>query len=266
VIEDQICYPIKKHYKIYELFQARYKLYKNIYFHRGSLAIEHMFCDVLMEANKEYNFEEAIRDPSLYMGISDYIFKEIKKNKELKKAQAILERIEKRDIYRFVSETIVPNDTTLPPEDEMKNKIAGLSGSKVLPEEIYISSGVLNYAFKDDDPVKNVLFFPKGDTTSKPKQIDISQVSLLLPSKFSEKYLRVFCSQNDKVNDAKRAFKQYCKELGISVGPVEGEISKTPYRVSAASSVIKDSQNDANFGDKTEKKIKKQIQSPTKDL
>ena len=79
-----ILFNAQQNHKIYELFQARYKLYKNIYFHRASLAIEHMFCDVLLHADAKYNFLEAIQDPSLYVGLSDYIFQEIKKDKVLR--------------------------------------------------------------------------------------------------------------------------------------------------------------------------------------
>lgn len=63
VIKDEICYPYKVSYylmiyllsqfahKVYELFHARYKLFKNVYINRGKDAIDIMIRDILLEAN-----------------------------------------------------------------------------------------------------------------------------------------------------------------------------------------------------------------------
>lgn len=73
---------------MYELFHARYKLFKNVYLNRSKDAIELMIRDALIEANPKYNFINKIYDPEEYSKLNDNILYEIEysKDKSLKKA------------------------------------------------------------------------------------------------------------------------------------------------------------------------------------
>lgn len=50
VINDEICYHYKEVYNVYEMFHTRYTLFRQIYSHRVSKAIELMIVDALLEA------------------------------------------------------------------------------------------------------------------------------------------------------------------------------------------------------------------------
>ena len=50
VIDDEICFPAKEAFNLYELFHTRYMLFKTIYVHRASKAIELMITDILVAA------------------------------------------------------------------------------------------------------------------------------------------------------------------------------------------------------------------------
>lgn len=68
--------------------------------------------------------------------------------------------------------------------------------------EIYV--GEANYCMKDKNPVDHVKFFKKPNYQSNQVyldsfHIDQKKVSLLLPSSFSEKYLRLYVKHIEKV-------------------------------------------------------------------
>jgi hypothetical protein len=78
-----------------QVFQTRYKLFKECYSHRVCKAIDYMIVDALMEANPVYHFEEKIRNPEEYVNITDDVLGNIEnsKNPALKGAQKILKRV-----------------------------------------------------------------------------------------------------------------------------------------------------------------------------
>ena len=74
-----------------------------------------MTIDALLEANCYYNFKEIMNDPNEYCKLTDYLFSEILNSKEpeLKNSRDILMKIKKRELYKFISEVIVPNSDNL---------------------------------------------------------------------------------------------------------------------------------------------------------
>jgi deoxynucleoside triphosphate triphosphohydrolase SAMHD1 len=50
VIDDQICYHSSVTLDIYDLFQQRYQMHKQIYNHRKGKAVEFMICDAMVAA------------------------------------------------------------------------------------------------------------------------------------------------------------------------------------------------------------------------
>lgn len=56
IIDNEICYPTKYVETVYNIFQCRYKLYKNYYFNLVSKGIELMICDILQEIKPKFDF------------------------------------------------------------------------------------------------------------------------------------------------------------------------------------------------------------------
>lgn len=50
VINDQICYHTSVHLDIFDMFQQRYQMHKQIYTHRKGKAVEYMICDAMLMA------------------------------------------------------------------------------------------------------------------------------------------------------------------------------------------------------------------------
>ena len=70
-----------------------------------------MIVDALIEANPMFHFEEKIRNPAEYVGVTDSIlpYIESSKKQEFKGAKDILRRVRTRDLYRFLGSTILLN-------------------------------------------------------------------------------------------------------------------------------------------------------------
>lgn len=73
IIGGEICYNSKMHDDVYEIFYIRYKLFKKIYFHHATWAVELMLADALYEARTVYNYHEMINDPNKFIKLTDNI-------------------------------------------------------------------------------------------------------------------------------------------------------------------------------------------------
>lgn len=78
VINNQICYPEKEIYEIKKLFDSRYNLYKDCYYHRVTQAYECLILDILKAALGIFDFKAAINDPKLYIDLDDTIIHDIR--------------------------------------------------------------------------------------------------------------------------------------------------------------------------------------------
>ena len=77
VIDNKICFHSKNDYNIYGLFQSRYKLFKDIYTEKSSLAIDYMVGDALLEANGTYKYLDYISNPDEYIKLTDSFLESI---------------------------------------------------------------------------------------------------------------------------------------------------------------------------------------------
>ena len=100
--ENNVIYSKSLVSNILEMFRTRYRFHKDIYNHKTVKLIEVMIGDALKNADNHYGFssmgtEELIQyDDSIYNQIL------FSKNKDLEKSKNILERIEKRNLYKLV--------------------------------------------------------------------------------------------------------------------------------------------------------------------
>merc|ERR1711879_132294 len=67
VIGDHICFLDKTNYDVQILFNTRYDLFKRVYSHKTSKAVEFMICDVLRYANPVFKITEKLSDPADFM-------------------------------------------------------------------------------------------------------------------------------------------------------------------------------------------------------
>ena len=211
VIDNQICYHEKEKTNIYEMFRMRYRLFREVYSHKTSKAIELMICDALYYANPIFGFSDIIksRDPAQFMKLTDGIVGEIETstNPALKQSQELIKRINNRDLYKKVDEVLITDDDVL---EYATEDIISKFCHNVAPQDLIVDIYKLNYSMGGNDPVKSTRFFsPKFPNVS--MEIDKKTISYLLPNKFQDKFIRLFVRDSNKEEDAKNGFNKFLK-------------------------------------------------------
>jgi hypothetical protein len=151
------------------------------------------------------------------MKLTDEIIYTIKysNNRNLKQSQNIINRLEKRDLYNFIDEYIIPKQL----EDKIKkiNAIDIISMNSELSnlitiDDIIIFDKKMNYNLNDKNPVDNVYFYNIKNKDYKYKK-NKENISLLLPDVFEERIIRIYSKINNvKINNLlKIAFNKYIK-------------------------------------------------------
>ena len=149
------------------MFHTRYTLHKTVYSHKVGKALEYMHVDALLAANEYLGIADAIHDPDLYLNLTDSIIKEIERSKvpELEESRAIIKRMRRRDLYRFVDQLVIDPlyrpffpKKSVKPLDIVKHQ---RFGDDLKENDILIDDLVLTYAMKDRNPVDHVNFYNK---------------------------------------------------------------------------------------------------------
>lgn len=171
VINNRICFNQKEAYNLYELFHSRYTLFKQVYTHRVSTAIEYMIRDILLAADPILMISQDINDMSRYTFLNDSILCLIERStdSDLNDARRLLRRLRQRDLYRFADQTILCPELfeTIDRSTISSNKIYELCADKdeLLASDIIVQWLTLNYAMKDKNPIDSVGFFTKYDAS-----------------------------------------------------------------------------------------------------
>ncbi|CAG8754854.1 15164_t:CDS:2, partial [Racocetra persica] len=156
---------------------------------------------------------------------------------KLKKSRDILDRIRRRDLYKFVIEYKIPLDQELETNNIEKDKIEkdetektiqkyleryrnGITNEKIADKNpgrlnkdyIIVDWLTLDYGKGRDNPVDNVTFYDKN---YKEKSFKRSEVSDLLPKVYCEEIVRIYTRKNDKqmIERIEYAFREVLKEL-----------------------------------------------------
>ncbi|XP_048838649.1 deoxynucleoside triphosphate triphosphohydrolase SAMHD1-like isoform X2 [Brienomyrus brachyistius] len=166
-------------------------------------------------AGQMFTLSTAIDDMEAYTKLTDHVFERIlySKRNNLADAQTILKKIVDRELYKFVDEKRHLTDKEIKQEEFhkwYKKKTSSNSDVSVQAEDIIIKEIKMDYGMKDKNPINAMWFYRKNDPDSV-FQFRDDEVSELLPKKFSEKIIRVYCKKtdNDSLDVAKKYFKEW---------------------------------------------------------
>eukprot|EP00123_Amoebidium_parasiticum_P001617 comp12758_c0_seq1/m.7879 comp12758_c0_seq1/g.7879 ORF comp12758_c0_seq1/g.7879 comp12758_c0_seq1/m.7879 type:complete len:567 (-) comp12758_c0_seq1:101-1801(-) len=242
VLSNEICFKMDLAESLYDLFQSRYRMHKRVYTHRVSRAVEHMIVDALVYANEEFKLHEAVHSPEKYLKLDDTILSRISNSEStsegMKKAQAIIDNLNRRKIYKMADQfnsTVleVPNfqgsvsSKIEVPKESLEHHRALFKkitpefvathaphAANITEEDVILDSVFIDYAMKDKDPVNNIHFFSRWqDQNSTPFDLNRSQVSRLLPAEFQERFFRVYCRKPDQEGHLQTAFRKAMREV-----------------------------------------------------
>lgn len=197
VIDNEICYPIKEAYNIYEVFHTRYRLHKEIYTHPVVQQIEYMILDILNSADNVLNIRKDIDNYDKFIKLTDNIIEIIDFSNDplLETSQKIIKRLKKRDLYKFIYEKKYDGKSTIN-TDSLFNKYPNLNKKDIIFHHMSIG-----YTGNINNPVDSISFYDlnKNNVSFKSEKKNVSK---LLPNDFQENILRIFSrtSENEDYN------------------------------------------------------------------
>lgn len=156
VINNQICFPEKLAFNIYELYRIRYKLYREIYNHPVVSAVEFMIVDILKDKVIDINNLEK------FCELNDSIVFD----------HPIYKKIQKRQLYKLKSQEILSNFNTLNIESD-DNIIQVLK---------------LGYNKNNSNPIKSINFYKDNQII----KLDTATLTLIFPEIFIETIIRIY--------------------------------------------------------------------------
>lgn len=226
IINDNICYNIKNDNDILNLFQTRYKQYKSIYYHKTTASIDIMIRDAFIYSNSYFDYLSRLSDLNMYCTLDDKIIdkmlyisnnisllsddeKEDVDEASILKAGNLIKRIESRDLYPMVIQKLITSETNkaylnIKPEDLC---IQGLK-----PESIVVSYHTINYGNKDRNPFDSINFY-KDEDPNNSFHIQPWKSSMSVPSKFQEKFLRIYCKEKEDYDLVNKGYEAYTRKI-----------------------------------------------------
>uniref|UniRef100_A0A4W5K0L1 Deoxynucleoside triphosphate triphosphohydrolase SAMHD1 n=1 Tax=Hucho hucho TaxID=62062 RepID=A0A4W5K0L1_9TELE len=255
--KKHICTRDKEVGNLYDLFHTRNCLHRRAYQHKVGNIIETMITEAFFKADphiqiqgsggKMFSISTAIDDMEAYTKLTDHVFEQIlySSSSELAEAREILQNITCRRLYKCVGETQAEKRMEVSQEKllDWAGCVArsrpqnGLQNITLQPGDFVVDIINMDWGMKEKNPINNVRFYCKNDPT-KAYQICKDQVSKLLPERFAEQLIRVYCKKTDErtVEAAKKNFVQWCMDMNFSK-PQDGDViapELTPLKASWA--------------------------------
>uniref|UniRef100_A0A673HI74 Deoxynucleoside triphosphate triphosphohydrolase SAMHD1 n=1 Tax=Sinocyclocheilus rhinocerous TaxID=307959 RepID=A0A673HI74_9TELE len=237
--KKHICTRDKEVGNLYDMFHTRNCLHRRAYQHKVGNIIETMITEAFVKADPHiqiqgssgriFSISSAIDDMEAYTKLTDHIFELILYSSapELSEARAILHNIVCRRLYKCVGQTTA--ETLL--QEKLLDWAKEVAGSKpsgtdanLTAEDFVVRVIHMDYGMKEKNPINNVHFYCKKDPT-KAIKIRKKQVSKLLPERFAEQLIRVYCKKTDdkSLEAAKKYFVQWCMDRNFTK-PQDGDI------------------------------------------
>ncbi|XP_069809368.1 deoxynucleoside triphosphate triphosphohydrolase SAMHD1-like [Dendropsophus ebraccatus] len=268
--KKHICTREKEVGNLYDMFHTRNCLHRRAYQHKVGNIIETMITDAFLKADPHvqiegsdgnyYTISGSVDDMVAYTKLTDNIFHQIlySSDPKLSTARDILHNVECRKLYKYVGQTQPKSDKKITPDeyDKLPADVANSTPQpsapdvRLNPEDFIVDVIHMDYGMKEQNPINNVRFYCKTDP-SKAIKIRKDQVSQLLPEKFAEQIIRVYCKRTEEkcLEAAKRYFVQWCMNRDFSK-PQDGDVvapDMTPLKASWAEK--EDENNDSEHKD-----------------
>uniref|UniRef100_A0A8C7RM53 Deoxynucleoside triphosphate triphosphohydrolase SAMHD1 n=1 Tax=Oncorhynchus mykiss TaxID=8022 RepID=A0A8C7RM53_ONCMY len=257
--KKHICTRDKEVGNLYDMFHTRNCLHRRAYQHKVGNIIETMITEAFLKADphiqiqgsggKMFTISTAIDNMEAYTKLTDHVFEQIlySSSSELAEAREILQNITCRRLYKCVGQTQAEKRMAVSQEKllDWAGCVArsrpqnDLQNVTLQPGDFVVNVSIINmdWGMKEKNPIDKVRFYCKNDPT-KAYRISKDQVSKLLPERFAEQLIRVYCKKTDEraMEAAKKNFVQWCMDMNFSK-PQDGDViapELTPLKASWA--------------------------------
>lgn len=239
-----ICTREKEVGNLYDMFHTRNCLHRRAYQHKIGNLIDIMITDAFLKADpymeivgtegRKFRISTAIDDMEAFTKLTDNVFLEIlySTDPKLSEARDILRNVEYRNLYKYLGETQPNGQDKIRKEDyqQLPKQVADAKPSEVFleaelkAEDFIVDVINMDYGMEDKNPIDHVHFYCKSDTR-KAIMISKDQVSQLLPQKFAEQLIRVYCKKTDdkSLYAARQHFVHWCAVRDFTK-PQDGDV------------------------------------------
>ncbi|RNA18747.1 deoxynucleoside triphosphate triphosphohydrolase SAMHD1-like [Brachionus plicatilis] len=230
---NQICVRDKELRNVYEMFRTREDLHRRAYQLPKSTGVKEMMVDILYELDDVFEFYETLSKINTKNGLDNYLdlddrilcitqksFNKFVKDENLQKniqrAKDLIERLDKRKLYKEISIKIIDlNNVDEWNKEKIKKRLIEETG--FTEDDICIIESKINFGSKENDPLENLEFFDKkfqivnkeliGDFNSKMKPQNFQEARLILFVKNKN-----ILSNSDLKNRLKESFEKIIDE------------------------------------------------------
>ncbi|KAI1890240.1 hypothetical protein AGOR_G00151680 [Albula goreensis] len=216
-----ICTRDKEVDNLYNMFHTRNGLHRRAYQHKVSNAIELMITEALVKAKDYIKMSEAIKDMEAYSKLTDNVFDKILNSTDpnLTGAREILEDIHCRKLYKCVGLMYIENQLNKKTKDVRQKEVEEYLGKwpGLSKDDFKVLVVDMTYGMKDKNPIDCMHFYSK-ENPNKAFKIPKDRVSQLLPEKFSEQLIQVFCTKKEEqtLKEGKKCFEEWSKRQRCS--------------------------------------------------
>lgn len=216
IINNNICYPEQISYDIYEMFNLRYRLHKQIYCHKSVVSTQYMIVEIMELLEPYLKISESILDLDKFIKLSDDFILSFVKFYELTaesltgssvlpvnliKARNLISRIESHDMYAFIDTIVSERKINLDIETLKCDAIF-----KKHPEyesDIIIFNSKIGFVSGDkSNPLDNVFCYSTKSLLSKEvpdvRKLKITEISLLVPKLHQEYITMIFYKNRER--------------------------------------------------------------------
>ncbi|GJN06059.1 hypothetical protein PR202_ga23744 [Eleusine coracana subsp. coracana] len=243
VMGDEICYPAKDYLSVHKLFTTRADLHRTVYTHAKVKAVELMLVDALVDANDYLGISLHANDPEDFWKLDDTIIKSIETapNSGLKKSKEIIQRIRRRELYKFCNQYSVPRDKLEHFKDITAQDIVcsqKSSGVLLKEEDVAVSNVKIDLTRGKDNPLERFLIFESSSSLrifffflsrqdwgcNEKFPITDDRVSHLLPAYNQDRIVRVYAKKPELVEAVSEAF----ENLQLRIYGEKTQVHDTP--------------------------------------
>jgi HD superfamily phosphohydrolase len=149
ILENKIVYPEQAAYDIFTLFRTRHDLHRQVYCHKGVIAIQYLIISLMETIDDILHLSSSIDMIDKFCNLTDeYILESVKFINNIK-ATEIVDMINKREMYQFIDciisreKNVKLNDFLVSLNDKkiivFETKLGFVSGDKLNPlDSIYV--------------------------------------------------------------------------------------------------------------------------------
>ncbi|EIE24922.1 hypothetical protein COCSUDRAFT_14348 [Coccomyxa subellipsoidea C-169] len=205
VLDDEICYKYTEFQNVYEVFATRARMFRSVYLHKKARGVEHMIVDALLAAEPTLRLAERTEDSREFVRLDDTIIKDGESS--ITTAQHILQRLRRRDLYKFVDEFIVPRE-------ELDADSMRLNPDDVIIDVAKVMGGCqVDLTKGSQNPMDSVSFFHHAESTEK-VSLRAKQISTMFPLSNLEKHCRIYSKDSSPavVAATQEAFRSWLEQ------------------------------------------------------